>query len=267
MAFKKFEKNIQSQFGEDGVINEIFKRIGLKSKVCVEFGAWDGIHLSNTWNLWANEQWDAILIEGDSDKFTTLSKNVQHLSNVSALNAFVTSSGQNSLDEILSRINPQLGIDLLSIDIDGDDYYVFEGLKKYRPRLIIVEYNPTIPAHLNIVQNKGEYFGCSALALYKLGNSKNYELIHMTDTNMFFIDSSEFNKLKIETQQLDELFPKKHLTNVFTSYNGTPFISGKPVYMADIKSEKGKRVKLPFVQQNNPDVMAITIAKKEVKND
>ena len=62
MSLRKFEYNVKSQNGEDGVIEEIFNRIGTKNNICVEFGAWDGIQLSNTFNLWNNREWNAVLI-------------------------------------------------------------------------------------------------------------------------------------------------------------------------------------------------------------
>ena len=265
MSLKHFEKNISSQFGEDGVIEEIFKRIGIQNKLCVEFGAWDGLHLSNAWNLWNNYKWEALLIEGDSNKFNTLKENTKSHSNVSALNAFVTTDGENSLDEIFNRLSLRSDIDLLSIDIDGDDYYIFESLKKYRPRLILVEYNPSIPPDLDIVQTKGEYFGCSALALYNLGHLKDYKLIHMTDTNMFFVRSEDFDKLKIDEQELKQLFPKKYLTNVITSYNGSAFLTRVPVYMDPLKKENRKSTKLPLKAADLPHLIPVTILGKNIE--
>ncbi len=241
MSFKKFESNIQSQFGEDGVIEEIFNIIGTTSKICVEFGAWDGIHFSNTWNLWRNEDWNAILIEGDTVKYQDLIKNTQSFPKVKPLNMYVTHEGKNSLDNIFSDLDVENSIDLLSIDIDSDDYYVFKSLIIYNPRLIIVEYNPTIPPHLEIIQKPGEYFGCSALSLFKLGFEKNYNLVHMTDTNMFFVKGNEFEKMGLQELKMEELFPTQHLTNIMTSYDGQAIINQVPVYMqnpiSSIKSE------------------------------
>ena len=68
----QFEKNVTSQNGEDGVLSEIFRRLGEKKKHCVEFGAWDGKFLSNTWSLWAEHGWKALLIEGCPEKFKVL---------------------------------------------------------------------------------------------------------------------------------------------------------------------------------------------------
>jgi hypothetical protein len=134
----KFKRTITSQNGEDGIIAEVFKRIGTENELCVEFGAWDGKHLSNTWNLWHNNGWKAILIEGGKSKFSELSKYVNEHHNVTASNTFVKIEGENSLDSILTRHSVPERFDLLSVDIDGDDYYIFKSLKKFTPRVSIV---------------------------------------------------------------------------------------------------------------------------------
>jgi len=78
MTFKNlnsFYKNIFSQFGEDGIIEEILNRLGRNSdKLCCEFGAWDGSHLSNVYNLILNKNFKGILIEADPKKFKNLLK-------------------------------------------------------------------------------------------------------------------------------------------------------------------------------------------------
>jgi hypothetical protein len=63
-----FSSNVTSQYGEDGVIAEILRRIGVRNRWCVEFGAWDGKYLSNTWSLINQSDWSAVLLEGDKDR-------------------------------------------------------------------------------------------------------------------------------------------------------------------------------------------------------
>ena len=71
-----FGHNVHSQFGEDGIIEKVFQILGTTSKRCIEFGAWDGFHLSNTANLWT-KGWAGVLIEANSAKYRELVKNVQ----------------------------------------------------------------------------------------------------------------------------------------------------------------------------------------------
>jgi hypothetical protein len=229
-----FKKKITSQWGEDGIIEEIFNRIGLKNKYCVEFGAWDGIHLSNSWNLWSNQGWSAILIEGDSDKFLELKQNTAIFKNVKPINAFVSPKGENSLDNILEKVDIPADFDLLSIDIDSDDYYIFESLNYFNPRVVIVEYNPTIPPDLDIVQDQGECFGSSALALVNLAHKKNYSLVGCTQSNLVFVLNEEYCKLGISEPKLSDIFPRDHLTYVITSQEGLNFLTRQPTYCADL---------------------------------
>lgn len=84
-------------------------------------------------------------------------------------------------------------IDLLSIDIDGDDYYIFESLETIRPRVIICEFNPTIPAHIDIYPKMGNYFGCSVAALNRIANTKGFKLVSILGVNCFL---SEMKILK-----------------------------------------------------------------------
>jgi hypothetical protein len=108
--------------------------------------------------LWHNKSWSAILIEAEAERAKDLEQSIQNLGNVKTYNALVAAQGENSLDNILLKLKAPTNLDLLSIDIDGDDYYIFESLTKFTPRVVVIEYNPTIPAEINVVQTTREYF-------------------------------------------------------------------------------------------------------------
>jgi len=105
--------------------------------VCCEFGAWDGIHLSNCRNL-IERGWTALMIEGDRGRFKDLVSNYASNPKVICENRFVD-AGANSLGSIL-RANHLTELDFLSIDIDGLDYEIFETLDVL-PRVICIEVN------------------------------------------------------------------------------------------------------------------------------
>jgi hypothetical protein len=234
--WEQYAFNITSQSGEDGIIEEIFNRIGTRHSICVEFGAWDGIHFSNTFNLWHNKNWKAILIEGDAEKYKQLVENVKDFPHVRALNVWIENTGKNSLDNILQRESLPEDFDLLSIDIDGDDYYVFESLKIFKPRLILIEFNHTIPLPLEIVQGPGEYFGASAMSLYKLAQSKGYKLCAITSGNLFFIRNDEYEKLNIPHLEIEELVLNDQITHVISAYDGRLFLTRKPAFKNELES-------------------------------
>src|ERR1041384_961402 len=121
-----YKKNVFSQNGEDGIIEEIFRRIGVESRSCCEFGAWDGKYLSNCRKL-IQEGWRALMIEGDSQKAKALMENYRENSAVTCVNRFVDRD-KNSLAQIVKDTAFPATLDFLSIDIDGLDYEVFESL-------------------------------------------------------------------------------------------------------------------------------------------
>ena len=222
---KEFKNNKYSQFGEDGIICEIFNRIQPKNRCCIEFGAWDGKYLSNTYNLWFNENWNSILIEGDEEKIKLLRENAKNMANVLCLNKYVDSQGENSLENILIKADCPTEPDLLSIDIDGDEYHILNSLIHFKPRILIIEFNPTIPPYLEFVQPQGEYIGASAKSINLLAEKKGYKLITATDTNLFFILKEEFDKLGIQPVSLFDCFPYQHLRNVIEAYDGRKFMN------------------------------------------
>jgi hypothetical protein len=171
------------------------------------------------------------LIEGNAGRAKRLKGYTEDNKNVTTLEAFVDIKGKNSLDSIIEdKWSNNKKIDLISIDVDGNDYYIFESIKKYLPRVVVVEYNPTIPPHLDILQKEGEYFGCSASKITKLAESKGYKLIEIVGTNCFLINKGEYGKIYNRDYTVEELFPKDFLTNVISSYGGFSFLTNKPAY-------------------------------------
>ena len=100
MQLDKFRKSVRSQWGEDGIIGEIFRRIGPENKLAVEFGAWDGEYLSNVWNLWHNRKWRAVLIESNEERHNEAKKRFCNFASVQFINALVRARGRLSLDNI-----------------------------------------------------------------------------------------------------------------------------------------------------------------------
>ena len=98
--YLKYKKNFFSQNGEDGIIEKILEDLNIKENLYVcEFGAWDGIFLSNTFNLVHKRNANALMIEGDEDKFNDLIKTSNKYSSIIPVNKFVCPTGNNSLGE------------------------------------------------------------------------------------------------------------------------------------------------------------------------
>ena len=143
--YLKYKKNFFSQNGEDGIIEKILEDLNIKENLYVcEFGAWDGIFLSNTFNLVHKRNANALMIEGDEDKFNDLIKTSNKYSSIIPVNKFVCPTGNNSLDSILDQNKFPIDFDILSIDIDSNDLEIWEKLKKYKPKIVIIEINSSI---------------------------------------------------------------------------------------------------------------------------
>jgi hypothetical protein len=176
-------RNKHSQFGEDGVIARIFDVVGTTTRVCCEFGAWDGYHLSNTRAL-IDEGWRAVLIEADPERCAAIE--ARREAGVVAIQAIVDDD-RSSLDRLLAEAGVTEELDFLSIDIDGADYYIFRSLR-VRPRVICVEVpggqppvGPEVPREI-AMRDVGQPMSLFVEAARKLG----YRLIGYT-SNAFFL--------------------------------------------------------------------------------
>jgi hypothetical protein len=237
---------VTSQDGEDGIIERIFARVPPLSRLCVEFGAWDGKHVSNVWNLWANEGWSAVLIEADRAKHRELVAATADHPNVTALCGYVTAEGDGRLDALLAGAATARPVDLLSIDIDGNEYDVWQAVSDYRARAVIVEHNPTIPPHIEFVSHGANYVGSSARALVELGKALGYELVACTMTNCIFVSADLYPALEIERNDLADLFDCRLLTWAMSSYNGELFLSRTPTYLDPRRVPRGLHRSRPW---------------------
>ena len=219
----QYAKNIYSQFGEDGIIEKI-----PNDNYCVEFGAWDGIHLSNTANLILNKNYSAVLIEADAKKYEELIHNMVGRP-VTMVNKYVTFDGENTLDNILKDTTIPVDFDFLSIDIDGSDYFILESLRHFKPKIICIEYNPTIPNEVDYIQPKDFSIsrGSSAKSIVALAKMKSYELVSVTTCNLFFIHKSYLSNFGLqEGISLKQIRDDSEFkVYVFTGYDGTILLS------------------------------------------
>ena len=228
---QNYKKNYYSQFGEDGIVNELLIRLK-KSKLdfwCVEFGAWDGIFCSNTCNLIKNKKYNAILFEADKSKFKELESNYPN-ENVIKLCEKIGIKKNNTLDYFLGKTKIPKNFDFLSIDIDGMDYYVFESINFYKPKIVCIEYNPSIPIDVNFVQEKNFNIkhGSSALSIFKLAEKKGYKLVAATNCNLFFVKNSLIKLIfhAINPPDLKSILDDtSNNISIFFGYDGTLFAS------------------------------------------
>jgi hypothetical protein len=218
-----YSKNVYSQTGEDGIIERIFQLMPPKHKFCVEFGAWDGKHLSNCCNLLTHQGWGGVMIEADPVRFKELQQTYAGNDKVVPLNRYVDFEGENSLSALLEGVGAPTDFDVLSIDIDGCDFYVWDSLRTFTPSLVIIEFNPTIPNDVLFVQDKSFEInhGCSLLALIELGRIKGYELIAVTPLNALFVRKEDYPRFAIPSNFICHLFTPTQDGRIFQGYDST----------------------------------------------
>lgn len=189
--YLKYAKNIYSQNGEDGIIEKILSDLGIANGNVIEFGAWDGLYISNIYRLWKYGNFNGILIEGDkekADKFRDPSGKAR------MFNYFISpdKGDENSIDNVLSKIGIEDEIVLMSIDIDSCDYYVMESMEKYKPSIIIIETNNSFgPDSIY----KSYDAGCSMRSIWELAEEKNYTMVAYT-ANAILVRKDLLSNLK-----------------------------------------------------------------------
>jgi len=216
--------NVFSQFGEDQIIQDHLSRLwekNLADRWSCEFGAWDGLHFSNTANLILNYNYSGVLIEPDSRKFQLLKQNMEDYQTI-LINDLVALEGANSLDNLLSDTPIPMDFDLLSIDIDGADYWIFESMLKFRPKIIVIEFNPSIPKEVEFVNPRDIRIkqGSSVRSILLLAENKNYRVSGVTTCNVFLIDEKYSHLFADKLIHLQNLKDPIFVNRMWQTYDG-----------------------------------------------
>ncbi len=182
-----------SQNGEDGVLTEVLRRTGVSARpFFVEFGIESGFE-GNCVFLADVLGWDGAFMEADPAHHAALAAKYDANPRVRTLRAAVT---PGNISALFASLDVPSEPDVVSIDIDGVDYWVWRGLEGYRPRVLVVEYNGSLGTRdaLVVPEDFGgwdgsNYFGASIAALERLGRARGYTLVHteMTGANAFFV--------------------------------------------------------------------------------
>lgn len=207
------EYKVFSQWGEDGIIQYLINNIPISNKLFVEFGV-ENYKESNTRFLLVNNNWSGLVIDGNKENIDYIKQDTIYWRyNIKAENAFVTKENINKI-LIKNGIGGQIG--LLSIDIDGNDYWIWEAIDVIEPDIVIIEYNHrfgyekavTIPYQDDFVRSAAHasmiYYGASLKALCLLGKKKGYAFVgcNSAGNDAFFVKEDikpEFiNELTVE---------------------------------------------------------------------
>jgi hypothetical protein len=208
-----YEFKVFSQWGEDGIIQYLSRAIELRHKTFIEFGV-ESFMEANCRFLLMKDNWSGYVIDGSSSNIGKLKNSYFYWKyQIDAVNAFVTKDNINDL-LAKSRFEEDLGI--LSIDIDGNDYFILDAINAVRPRILICEYNAifgatrriSVPYDPNFLRTRKHYsnlyWGASLSAITFLANKKGYSLVgtNSSGCNAFFVRNDLLNeKVKVMTAE------------------------------------------------------------------
>jgi hypothetical protein len=207
-----FERKIYSQNGEDGILDAIFERVGVTNRYFVEFGCGDGTE-NCTRHLLEHAGWRGLWIEGDAANIRVAADRFG-MAPVTILERFIN---RENIVSIFKEAQAPEEPDLLVVDIDGNDYWIWEQLSKhYRPRVLVMEYNPyfghdgywIMPYNAEHTWDGSNWYGASLTALANLNQKLGYTLVTCDSfgVNAFFVRNDILNDQFIDSGNVQALY-------------------------------------------------------------
>jgi hypothetical protein len=191
-ALSAFEMRAFSQNGEDGVLAEILRRVGTPKRFFVELSV-ESAREGNCIYLADVVGWDGLFVESDDGFYRDVTSKYAAGDRVRTHHAAV--SPENVVDLLAqAQVPGEPGV--LSIHVDGQDYWIWEAIEGYQPRVVVIEYNSALDPRRRLVEPKGrehwggtELFRASFGALEQLGERKGYRAVHtdMSGSSIFFV--------------------------------------------------------------------------------
>jgi hypothetical protein len=186
---------VYSQSDEDGIIQEIFNRIGTMNRTFIEFGVETGIECNSVKLLL--EGWNGLWIEAAANYVVEIQNHLGPFLAHGKLRLSQNLITAENINAVFAQAGMSGEIDLLSIDIDYNDYWVWKALTVVNPRVVVIEYNATLRPPMSLVVpydptrmwDGSNYFGASLEALVRLGREKGYRIVgcNYAGANAFFV--------------------------------------------------------------------------------
>lgn len=202
---QEYEFKVFSQWGEDGIIQHLINVVEIRHKTFIEFGIED-FSESNCRYLMMKDNWQGFVIDGSAEHIESLKRSYYYWRyQLDAVSAFITKENINGL---LSKSGFDKDVGILSIDLDGNDYWILEALTVCKPRILICEYNAvfggdraiTVPYdpvfHRTRKHYSNLYFGASLKAMTGLAETKGYSLVGTNSqcSNAFYVRNDLLNE-------------------------------------------------------------------------
>lgn len=225
-----------SQADEDGIIREILERINVGKGFFVEFGVGDGLENNTAYLLLKG--WKGVWIEGNKKYCQKIGRKFKSQISEGILTLKNSYISRENILNLFGGLKIPYEFELLSIDIDGNDYWIWDTLINYKPKIVVIEYNATFhpeckwimkynPRH---VWRKSNYFGASLKSLEELGTRKGYKLVgcSFSGMNAFFVrDDLIGDKFSGPFSAENHYEPPRYFINCY---------SGQPADFGDFES-------------------------------
>jgi hypothetical protein len=253
----RYAKAGTSQDGEEGVLQHVLETIGVTQGWCVEFGAWDGQHHANTWDLVHNSGWHAVYFEPSGPAFARLQDYYRDRQDVHCFNTFVGFEGDNTLDEQLAKTPIPTEFELLVIDVDGDDWHIWEAFTRYRAKVVMIEFSAFCPPDVRFVKPKGApgLASASLRSVCELGRDKGYELVCVVGGNAVMVSREYFQLFAIPDNRPEAMFRSYAYTRLFQGYDGTLHLAGKHALIW--RHQKDESGDIKRVQISDEDIQVL----------
>lgn len=192
------EFRVFSQWGEDGIIQFLISRVPIERRIFVEFGVED-YREANTRFLLENDYWRGLILDGGTDHLDFVRRgDLLWRHTIEAVSVFLT---RDNVNEAIRSGGVEGDVGLLSVDVDGNDYWLLEAIEVISPRILVVEYNSlfgssaaiSVPYRADFDRHRahwsGLYYGASLSALVHLASGRGYQLVgcNRAGTNAFFV--------------------------------------------------------------------------------
>lgn len=215
-SLKDHEFKIFSQWGEDGIVQHLTKTIEIKNKTFIEFGVEDFFQ-SNCRFLLMKDNWNGFVIDGSPTNIERLKKSYFYWKHhLVAIDAFIT---KENINELLAKSGFGEDLGLLSIDLDGNDYFILEAITFFKPRILICEYNSvfgatrkiSIPYEPGFIRTSKHYsnlyWGASLPAMTHVANKKGYSLVgtNTASCNAFYVRNDLLNS-NVEVLSVEQAY-------------------------------------------------------------
>ncbi len=257
LPLSKFEYPISEKNGvtDEGLIDYIFTVIEPSTKFCIEFGAGNGSDFLGVRDLLLNKHFGGLLIEGSPNLAAQLRATYADRDDVKTIESFIT---KDNIEEIFSSNGVPSQPDFLMIDIDGNDYHIWESITNYEPKVVCIEYNASYGPDEDFVVEydpdlswqHDDYHSASIKKMVELGTSKGYSLLHvkMVGDNLYFVKDEYLSLFNIGDNSIQAMYQLPQMGKYGRGVNG----KGHPASSRNTTSWQRTRYKIRYYWMSLP---------------